>query len=82
MNDVYPTPEHLDAARRASGRDWTFGPEGAIEIDHNGALRVMVGAGLIQPHYVTPQQQIAGQRDYYRLTEAGERWLAEHEEDD
>ncbi|MEU4558421.1 hypothetical protein AB0F72_08525 [Actinoplanes sp. NPDC023936] len=80
MSDVYPTPERLDVAHRASGRNWTFGPIGPVEIDHNGALRVMVGAGLIKPHYVTPEQQLAGQNDYYRLTEAGERWLAENEE--
>jgi hypothetical protein len=78
-DDPYPTPERLDVARRAALRTWTFGPEGPIEIDHNGALRVMVGAGLIKPHFVSPQQQLAGREDYFRLTEAGERWLAENE---
>ena len=78
--EVYPTPERLDAARRAARKTWTFGAEGAIEVDHNGALRVMVGAGLVAPHFVSPQQQLAGRSDYYRLTEAGERWLAENEE--
>ena len=75
-----PTPRRVAAARRASGRDWTFGPEGTIEVSTHPILEEMVGAGLIKPHYVTPEQQIAGQDDCYRLTEAGERWLAENEE--
>jgi hypothetical protein len=79
MTDVCPTPERLDAARRASGRSWTFGPEGAVAILSSPVLADMVGAGLIGPHYVSPQRQIAGQDDYYRLTEAGEKWLAENE---
>ena len=76
-----PTPERIAAARRASGRDWTFGPEGTVEIDHNGVLRVMAGAGLITPHFVTPTAQINGQDDYYRLTEAGREWLSRAEQE-
>lgn len=71
---------HLAAARRAAGREWTFGPEGPLELGTHPFLGDMVMAGLIKPHYVTPEQQIAGQDDYYRLTEAGEWWLAEHQE--
>ena len=69
------TPERLAAARRASGRDWTFGPEGAVAITTDPVLAEMVTAGLIKPHFVGPQQQIAGQDDYYRLTDAGQAWL-------
>jgi hypothetical protein len=76
-----PTPERVAAAKRASGRDWTFGAEGAVEVDHNGVLRVMVAAGLIVPHFVTPTAQINGQDDYYRLTEAGIDWLARAEQE-
>lgn len=76
MSNPEPTPERIAAAKRAAGRDWTFGPEGTVEIDHNGVLRVMVAAGLITPHFVTPSAQIRGQDDYYRLTEAGQQWLA------
>jgi hypothetical protein len=73
------TTEHIAAARRAAGREWTFGPEGAVEIERNPILGEMVGAGLIKPHYVSPHRQLAGQDDYYRLTEAGEEWLAAKE---
>jgi hypothetical protein len=78
MTDIVPTPERIEAAQRASGRNWTFGPEGAVLVATNPVLGEMVVAGLIRPHYVTPQKQINGQDDYYRLTEAGKRWLAQH----
>ncbi|GAA0494003.1 hypothetical protein Ade02nite_20830 [Paractinoplanes deccanensis] len=70
------TPERVAYARRAQDRQWTFGPENAGEIMTDDVLGEMVVEGLIAPHFVTPTQQINGQDDYYRLTEAGERWLA------
>jgi hypothetical protein len=39
----------------------------------------MVGAGLIEPRFVTPTQQIAGGDDYLGLTQRGEEWLARAE---
>lgn len=75
-----PTPERIAAAKRASGRDWTFGPEGTVAIITNPVLADMVDAGLIQPRFVSPQAQIGGQDDYYRLTEAGRAWLDNTEE--
>lgn len=72
------TPERIAYARRAQRREWTFGPEGAGEITTDETLGEMVVEGLIVPHFITPTQQINGGSDYYRLTEAGERWLAEN----
>ncbi|GIM88781.1 hypothetical protein [Paractinoplanes toevensis] len=80
MTALEPTPERIAYARKAQSRTWTFGPEGAGEILADDVLGGMVVNGLIAPHFVTPTQQIAGQDDYYRLTEAGEKWLAENEE--
>ena len=72
------TPERIAAARRARGRDWTFGPEGTVLVTSDPVLGEMVAAGLIKPYFVSPEQQIGGQDDYYRLTDAGEQWLAEN----
>lgn len=69
------TPERLDAARRAAGRGWTFGPEGAVAIITDPALTEMVSAGLIKPHFVSAAAQVRGVDDHYRLTVGGERWL-------
>ena len=76
-----PTPERIAAARRASGRDWTFGPEGTVLVAADPVLGEMVAVGLIAPQFVSPQQQLAGRSDYYRLTEAGEQWLARAEQE-
>lgn len=80
MTALEPTPERIAVARRAQGRDWTFGPEGAGEIMRDEALGDMVVAGLVSPHFITATQQINGGSDHYRLTDRGEQWLAEHEE--
>ena len=74
------TPERVACARRAETGAWTFGPEGAVEITTNSVLADMVTNGLVEPRFVSAHQQVAGREDYYRLTEAGEKWLAEHEE--
>lgn len=71
------TSERIAVARRATGRGWTFGPEGAGEIMRDEALGDMVVAGLIAPYFVTATQQINGQDDHYRLTTRGEQWLAD-----
>lgn len=76
VNELEPTTDRITAAKRASGREWTFGPEGAVEVDTDPALADMVTSGLITPHFVSPQAQIGGQDDYYRLTEVGREWLA------
>lgn len=78
MTALEPTPERIAAAKAASGRDWTFGPEGTAEIDRNPILAEMVAAGLISPRFVSPTAQISGADDHYRLTPAGEAWLAQH----
>jgi DNA-binding PadR family transcriptional regulator len=78
VNGLEATSERIAAAQRARGRDWTFGPEGTVAIATDPVLGEMVGAGLIAPHFVSPDQQINGQDDYYRLTEGGEKWLAEN----
>jgi hypothetical protein len=76
MNILGYTDARIAVARRAIGRDWTFGPEGTELITADPILGEMVGAGLIAPQFVSPTQQINGQDDYYRLTDAGREWLA------
>lgn len=78
MPDLEATPERIAVAKRAQTREWAFGPEGAGEIMRDAALGDMVAAGLIAPHFVSATQQINGRSDHYRLTEAGEQWLAEN----
>lgn len=70
------TPPRVEAARRAQSGTWTFGPEGTVELRTNVVLAEMVAAGLIAAFFVSAEQQIAGRDDYYRLTDAGDRWLA------
>ncbi len=76
-----PTPERVAAAKRCLDRGWTFGPEGTALVATDPVLGEMVGAGLIRPRFVGANQQINGQDDYYRLTEAGEQWLARAEQE-
>ncbi len=78
MADLDPTPELLDAARRCTGRGWTFGPEGVTALVTNPHLAALHAAGYVRPHFVTAAQQAAGRDDYYRLTDEGEAWYAEH----
>lgn len=78
MTALEATPERIATAKRARGRDWTFGPEGAVLVTDDPILGEMVSAVLIAARFVSPEQQINGQDDYYRLTEAGEKWLAEN----
>lgn len=70
------TTAHLDAALRAADGTWTIGPEGTAAIVTDPVLADMIAAGLIATHFTTPEQQIAGRTDTYRLTEAGRAWLA------
>lgn len=81
MNSLEPTLERIAAAKRAQAREWTFGPEGAGEILRDETLGEMVVAGLIEPRFVTPTQQIAGRSDYLGLTARGEEWLARAEQE-
>lgn len=76
-----PTPERIAAGKRAQSREWTFGPEGAGEILRNPVLGDMVTAGLIEPRFITPTQQLAGRSDYLGLTVRGEEWLARAEQE-
>lgn len=80
MNELQPTPERIAAAKRAQSREWTIGPEGAGEIMRDDVVGHMVVAGLIEPRFVTPTQQIAGRSDYLVLTVRGEEWLARAEQ--
>lgn len=68
-----PTPDLIATARRAAGRDWTVGPEGAIEVQTNPDLAALVTAGLVRLHY-TAAHRLAD--DYWALTDAGRDWLA------
>lgn len=81
MTNLEPTPDRIAVAQRASGRDWTFGPEGTVEIHRNPVLDDMVMAGLIAPVFVSPTAQLNGADDHYRLTTAGEQWLNRHEQE-
>jgi hypothetical protein len=76
-----PTAERVAAAKRAQSREWTFGAEGAGEILRDDVLGDMVVAGLIEPRFVTPEQQIAGRSDYLGLTARGDEWLARAEQE-
>lgn len=76
MTALEPTPARVAAAKRAQSKEWTFGPEGAGEILRDETLGEMVAAGLIEPRFVTPTQQINGRSDYLGLTVCGEEWLA------
>ncbi len=78
MTSLEPTPELLAAARRCIARGWTFGPEGCIELATNPHLAALHTAGYVRPVFVTADQQIAGRDDYYRLTDEGEAWYAQH----
>lgn len=81
MTVLNPTPELIAAARKADGRDWTFDHNGPIELETNHILAVLVHVGYIRPHFVTPDAQIAGQDDYWALTDTGRAWLAEHDQE-
>lgn len=81
MTVLEPTPERVAAARKANGRGWTFGPEGAVLVSLDPVLGEMVAAGLIGLKFVTPQAQLDGQDDHYRLTASGEEWLARAEQE-
>lgn len=76
MPDLEPTPDLLATARRANGRDWTVGPEGAIEMETNQALAQLVGVGYVRMHFTAAYKRAD---DYWTLTEAGRVWLAEHD---
>lgn len=76
MVELEATPERVEAAKRAQSKEWSFGAEGAGEIMTNETLGEMVVAGLIEPRFISPQQQIAGRSDYLGLTVRGEEWLA------
>lgn len=80
MADLQPTPERIAAARRAAGREWTFGPEGTVELTTNPVLASLHLSGLIAPQFVSSLAQLNGGSDYYRLTDAGRKWLAENME--
>jgi hypothetical protein len=82
MVDLEPTPELIAAARRCVGRRWTFGPEGCIELATNPHLAALHGAGYVRPHFVSAGQQITGRDDYYRLTDEGMAWFADHDRKD
>jgi hypothetical protein len=79
MADLESTPELLAAARRCIGRGWTFGPEGCIALTTDPQLAALHAAGYVRPHFVSAGQQIAGQDDYYALTDEGMAWYAEHD---
>lgn len=76
MKDLTPTPELLATARRAAGRDWTVGPEGAAAMTTDPHLSQLVTAGLAVLHY-TPAHQMRD--DYWTLTDADQAWLADHD---
>lgn len=80
-NQLEPTPDRIAAAKQAQSKEWAFGPEGAGEIMTNETLGEMVVAGLIEPRFVTAEQQMAGRSDYLWLTPNGEAWLARAEQD-
>jgi hypothetical protein len=79
MPRLEPTPELIATARRVATRTWTVGPEGAAGMLHDGHLEQLVIAGLAVLHY-TPAHQMRD--DYWRLTPAGEQWLANATTDD
>ncbi len=47
-----------------------------MDLRTDPVLAEMALFGLIHPHYISPEQQIDGRDDYYRLTDAGREWLA------
>jgi hypothetical protein len=71
-----PTPELVATARRAAGRDWTVGPEGAAAMSTDPHLAQLVTAGLVRMVF-TPAHRLAD--DYWTLTDAGRTWLADHD---
>lgn len=79
MTDLKPTPELIATARRCFTGSWTVGPDGGIEVGTNLHLAELVGAGYAQLRYVSATAQINGREDHWRLTEAGEKWLAQHD---
>ncbi|GIF75662.1 hypothetical protein [Asanoa siamensis] len=77
MVELAPTPDLLDAARRCGRREWTVD---TVSISTNRHLGKLVGAGLATLFYVTAEAKHSGQQDYWRLTDAGEHWLATHDQ--
>lgn len=80
MADLEPTPDLIATARRAATGTWTFDHRGPVEITTDPNLAQLVAAGYVKPHYISAGQQIAGRDDYYRLTDEGMAWYAEHDQ--
>lgn len=84
-----PTAGRIEIAQRAATREWTVGPEGAIEMTTNPVLSDMVVAGLVARFYMVAYRLVRRTRvlglwledDYWTLTDAGREWLARAEQE-